>query len=298
VRLTFEGQVKLLDFGVASAALEERSVTRIGQVKGKLTYMAPEQLAGSYDRRSDVFSLGVVLYELTTLSRFFGKSGLSIEERISFKEPVRPRLLVEDYPLELEAIVLKATATRPDDRYESAAAFGRALVDFVVEAGMRLSEEVLADFIAELVKLEREPKLANGTRPESTRDKDDSRAAQPGRDISKPTADVTIVDDGEDDAVYKRATSVLETLGADPSDVEFADPVATTPDAGEDAKLPTLDEISQRRKERMRTSNDAVLNQVPKLENTKSRRLHWQLAATVVFALAAAVAVAELLIQL
>ncbi|MBT8494186.1 MAG: serine/threonine protein kinase, partial [Deltaproteobacteria bacterium] len=157
LRLTLDGQVKLLDFGVAAAALEERTVTRVGQVKGKLTYMAPEQLAGSYDRRSDIFSLGVVLYELSTLTRFFGASKLVVEDRFGFKGAEKPTSIVPDYPPELEAIVMKATASNPAHRYQTAAELGRKLVDFVVANEMRLSDEVLADFIIKLVELEKDP---------------------------------------------------------------------------------------------------------------------------------------------
>ena len=121
ILVSYEGEVKLTDFGIAKAALTT-SVTKTGILKGKVSYMSPEQARGEgLDRRSDIFSLGVIFYELLTYRKLFeGESELQILEGLRDPSIEPPSRLNRDVPMELDRIVLKALARRPQDRYQSA----------------------------------------------------------------------------------------------------------------------------------------------------------------------------------
>ena len=159
VLVSFDGAIKLVDFGIAR--IETGLVTRTpsGQIKGKVPYMSPEQCrARPLDGRSDLFSLGVVLYELTTNTRPFDRdSEFDTLEAIVRGEPVRPSRVVAGYPADLEQIVVRLLATRPSDRYPSA---GALMVDFdrvVAEHGIDLSAKALASHVAALLGRTPEP---------------------------------------------------------------------------------------------------------------------------------------------
>ncbi len=111
VLVSFEGEVKLIDFGIAKAA-GKGSKTQAGILKGKFGYMSPEQVRGlPIDRRSDVFSCGIVLYELLTGERLFvGESDFSTLEKVRNVEILPPTTYNRSIPDELERIVLKALA--------------------------------------------------------------------------------------------------------------------------------------------------------------------------------------------
>jgi len=121
ILVSYEGEVKLTDFGIAKAALTS-SVTKTGILKGKVSYMSPEQARGEgLDRRSDIFSLGIIFYELLTYRKLFeGDSELQILEGLKDLHIEPPSCLNPDIPMELDRIVLKALARRPEDRYQSA----------------------------------------------------------------------------------------------------------------------------------------------------------------------------------
>jgi serine/threonine protein kinase len=114
------GTVWLVDFGLARIA-EDNELTQTGDLLGTLRYMSPEQVVGEFDHRSDVYSLGLTLYELLTFRPAHDASIRSrIVEQISEASPKSPRLINPDIPKDLETIVLKATAHGPADRYQSA----------------------------------------------------------------------------------------------------------------------------------------------------------------------------------
>ena len=118
----YSGKLKLADFGVAKATARISAHTQDGEVKGKLAYMAPEQIANRpLDRRADIFGLGVVLY-LTTTGRhpFKGDSPGATVRNICTAEPARPTEFIADYPPALEAVVMKALAKSPDERWSTA----------------------------------------------------------------------------------------------------------------------------------------------------------------------------------
>jgi len=119
------GAVKLVDFGVAKAVGRVSEATRAGQLKGKFGYMSPEQALGKgVDRRSDIFSLGIVLFELTTSRRLFrGEHDIETLRLVISGAIPKPTSIDAKYPLELERIVLKALERNVSARYQTAAEF-------------------------------------------------------------------------------------------------------------------------------------------------------------------------------
>ncbi len=115
-----QGVVWVADFGLAKA-LEHESVSGSGDIVGTLAYMAPEQLRGLADRRSDIYSLGLTLYELLTLRPAFQDADRAkLLQRIARDVPTRPQQVRPGIPHDLETIVLKAIAHEPQHRYASA----------------------------------------------------------------------------------------------------------------------------------------------------------------------------------
>ena len=121
ILISYEGDIKLCDFGIAKAA-SKASKTQSGALKGKIQYMSPEQAWGRpIDRRSDLFSLGVVLHELLTGERLFGgDTDINVLEKVRSAEVVPPSRSNPEVPQNLDAVVLKALAKEPDDRYANA----------------------------------------------------------------------------------------------------------------------------------------------------------------------------------
>ncbi len=146
--VSFEGEVKLIDFGIAKAA-GKGSKTQAGILKGKFGYMSPEQVRGlPIDRRSDVFSCGIVLYELLTGERLFvGESDFSTLEKVRNVEILPPSTYNRKIPDELERIVLKALAKDVDDRYQNAIDLHDELQAFVYTAGEFYSRKDLAGWM-------------------------------------------------------------------------------------------------------------------------------------------------------
>src|SRR4030095_13535779 len=119
--VTYDGAVKLLDFGVAKASTRTTK-TRTGALKGKISYMSPEQAKGApVDRRSDIFSLGIVLWEMVTTSRLFrAENDLATLQLVINEPPRRPSLLQPECTPELERIILRALAQDLPARYATA----------------------------------------------------------------------------------------------------------------------------------------------------------------------------------
>lgn len=133
ILLATDGTVKVTDFGVARAWDDSQELTRTGSVIGTATYFSPEQARGeSADGRSDIYSLGVVLYEmLTGRPPFSGETPVSVAYQHVASEPPAPSLLNPDVPAELDAIVGKALQKNPADRYQSADQIRRDLLFFL-----------------------------------------------------------------------------------------------------------------------------------------------------------------------
>ncbi len=136
VFVTYQGEVKVLDFGVAKAAGSINS-TEAGQLKGKFEYMSPEQCRGEpLDRRSDVFGLGILLYELGTARRLFNRPAQLASLRAITTDPiVPPSRLVASYPRVLERICMRALARDAGERYPTAASMREDLLTAMLELG-------------------------------------------------------------------------------------------------------------------------------------------------------------------
>jgi serine/threonine-protein kinase len=132
VIVTYDGHLKVLDFGIAFTS-DRMARTDTGEVKGKLHYMSPEQLRGErLDRRSDVFSIGIVLYELVTGRRLYDRPGHGpVVDAILNEPPVPPSRLVDDCPPELDAACARALEKRKEDRYPTAMDMRRDLLEVV-----------------------------------------------------------------------------------------------------------------------------------------------------------------------
>ena len=151
VLVSYEGGVKLVDFGIARAGSQPAQTK--GGLKGKIAYMSPEQCRGkaALDRRSDVFSIGTILYELTTGQLpFTDETEYGVLNQIVNTDAPPPSSLVPQYPPALEAIVMKALARDVDKRYASALELQGQLEDFAHENRLRVSPLVLARLMSTL----------------------------------------------------------------------------------------------------------------------------------------------------
>ncbi|XXF80291.1 serine/threonine-protein kinase [Myxococcaceae bacterium GXIMD 01537] len=131
--VAFDGTVKVLDFGIAKANNLPTGETRAGELRGKLSYMSPEQCLGKpVDCRSDVFSLGVTLYEwLTGFKLFTGESEIAVMRNIAEGKIYAPSYFKADIPGPVEAILMRALERDRDRRYQSAAEMQEAIDTFL-----------------------------------------------------------------------------------------------------------------------------------------------------------------------
>ncbi|MDQ3368343.1 MAG: protein kinase [Myxococcota bacterium] len=153
--VTYDGAVKLLDFGVAKAST--RTVkTRTGTLKGKISYMSPEQAKGApVDRRSDIFSLGILLWEMVTTTRLFrGENDLATLQLIINVSPRRPSEVQPECPPELERIILKALSQDVATRYQTADELMRDLETFSLAHDIGQSATALSSYVSALFEPE------------------------------------------------------------------------------------------------------------------------------------------------
>ncbi|MBL8949803.1 MAG: serine/threonine protein kinase [Myxococcaceae bacterium] len=152
VLISYEGAVKLVDFGVAKAALRGRAETEPGLVKGKYRYLSPEQATGRpLDARSDLFTVGIVLHELLSGAQLFATGTLAAMSEIVHGEvpPLPPHV-----PEALAAIVTKALSTDREARHESALELQAALSRWLFTESPELSGEVVRELMGELFEAE------------------------------------------------------------------------------------------------------------------------------------------------
>jgi tRNA A-37 threonylcarbamoyl transferase component Bud32 len=153
VLISHDGAIKVCDFGIAKASTSGRQTETVrGVVKGKYAYMSPEQCqANPIDRRSDIFTIGILLYEASTLTRLFeGKSDFDVMKSVIEKPPVVPPRLRADYPVQLEQILMKALHKHPAERYATAQELQLALEAFAREHRLAMSSVSIARLMATL----------------------------------------------------------------------------------------------------------------------------------------------------
>ncbi len=200
------GQVRLTDFGVAKARGQIHAPTQTGEVKGKLSYMAPEQVTTKdVDRRADVFALGCVLYEATVGERpFTGGDALATLYQLLEQPIPRPSARLPGYPPELEKIVVKAMSREREERFATAEELGRALERFLL-----LEKKIVSDGqISELVRRTLSEPIARRT----------SNIASAAEAIDNPMADpldgasplLTTKDTDVTDPVIRTAASAIQ----------------------------------------------------------------------------------------
>ncbi|QRN99331.1 serine/threonine protein kinase [Archangium violaceum] len=157
VLVSFTGNVKLIDFGVAKAS-GKLSQTIVGTIKGKHAYMSPEQARGEeLDARSDVYGLGIVLYELLASQRLFKRDSdmATLKAVVGAKVPP-PSEAVPGVPKTLDAVVMKALARRREERFQSAGEFQLAIEDFLLAERLPGTHAHLTGFMRDLYAAELE----------------------------------------------------------------------------------------------------------------------------------------------
>jgi serine/threonine protein kinase len=150
ILISYEGDVKIIDFGIAKAANRSQK-TQAGILKGKFGYMSPEQVRGQpIDRRSDIFAVGVTLYEMLTGEKLFvGESDFSTLEKVRNAEVPLPRQFNPSIPAGLEKVVLKSLAREVEDRYQWASDLQEDLMRFLLAGDSIYSGKHLSSFMKE-----------------------------------------------------------------------------------------------------------------------------------------------------
>lgn len=182
IRVAWTGTIKILDFGIAKATTQLHE-TKTGEIKGKLSYMAPEQILGrEVDQRSDIFSLGIVLYEwLTGLKLFSGENDLAIMNNIIEGKIYPPTYFRADVPPAVEAIVMRALEKNRRRRYQTACDMQLEIDTFLADNEFTPSNIHLANFMKQLFadELEAERERDRKLTPTFT--------PNPGPDNEKPS---------------------------------------------------------------------------------------------------------------
>ncbi|MEC9440520.1 MAG: serine/threonine-protein kinase [Myxococcota bacterium] len=153
ILVAMNGGVKVCDFGIAKA--EERLThTRTGQFKGKFAYMSPEQVIGdgrAIDLRSDIFSLGIVLYEITVCTRLFrGKNDYDTIRMVAESDVKLPTQVRANFPPELERIIMKSLSREPSQRYQTAEEMQVELEEWLLEQRAKTSPVHIARYMAQI----------------------------------------------------------------------------------------------------------------------------------------------------
>jgi serine/threonine-protein kinase len=201
VFVTYDGQIKLVDFGVAKTKMSSHR-TRPGAIKGKLAYMAPEQLqSDAVDRRADLFSVGVVLWEMLAQRRMWqGKTEVDIVGHLASGKPLPPLpVLSEDVPTDLDAICTRALEPDPARRYQTAAEMEldleRVLVGSADSHARNLGKVVSLAFATE--RAERQAVIERCLRQSTQQAKAEAPAVKAAPLPKLPTIDVSL--EGIDD---------------------------------------------------------------------------------------------------
>src|SRR5262249_13981544 len=150
ILVSFEGEVKIIDFGIAKAK-DRISQTKVGILKGKIGYMSPEQVSGlAVDQRSDLFSLGCVLYELVTGERAFkGTTDFTTFEKVRNAEYVAPSFYGVEVDATLDKIMRKALAKDRNNRYRRGNDLSADLQRFLLKSNAVVNTDILSELMHE-----------------------------------------------------------------------------------------------------------------------------------------------------
>lgn len=153
VLVTYDGIVKLVDFGVAKAMGRAGGETTAGQLKGKVPYMSPEQArGGTVDRRTDIFAMGIVLYKMTTgLHPFLGENDLVTMKNIIGRPVPSPRLKNAQFPVELEHVILKCLQKETEKRYQTMLELHQAIERVQVSMGSAVVDDDVGSVVRSLL---------------------------------------------------------------------------------------------------------------------------------------------------
>jgi serine/threonine protein kinase/Flp pilus assembly protein TadD len=152
--ITYEGQVKIIDFGIAKAA-NHNTKTRENLIKGKLAYMSPEQANGRcIDHRSDIFSTGIIMYELLAVRRMFEGGTMHVLSLVREAQYDPPEEVIPNLPAKLNDILRKALAKDPEERYQSAGDMLADVEECAFELSLRPNARNFAQYMKELFEEE------------------------------------------------------------------------------------------------------------------------------------------------
>lgn len=231
--VTEDGFVKLIDFGIARFVGQRH---REALVPGKLSYMSPEQvLQRPLDSRSDIFSLGIILYEMTLGRRLFRGPAREMSDKVARADIELPTFLEHEYPGHLEGILMKALERHASDRYQSAYELADDLAQYLVTSGIPVGSVEVARYVDELAE-------AAGAVPraELRREADDADDLDFDRDIAQgPPRPALVTDPSAWDDMEEGVDVVAGALGIEPELVR-SDGRAPTSDRG---LLGGLDEV-------------------------------------------------------
>ncbi|MEW5852350.1 MAG: protein kinase [Myxococcota bacterium] len=229
VLCSFDGDVKIIDFGIARAA--NRLVrTQTGILKGKFAYMAPEQARGQQmDHRADIFAIGVILHELITGERLFkADSDFSLLEKVRKAEFIPPRALRADTPPDLERVVMKALAAKPEDRYPWASNMQADLERYLVSSRKQPSREELAEYVRDhfpegaRLEQQRQQLFQRVSWEDAQKDADEARKQQP---VKKGEGTV-LFDTGEVEPLTGKVQSFMQPTETGDASDEHSEPTS------------------------------------------------------------------------
>jgi len=232
VLISYSGEVKLIDFGIAKMATQSLE-TQVGVLKGKFSYMSPEQVRGKpVDRRSDLFALGAVLYEMLCGRRLFhGESDFHTLEQVREAKFEPPSTYNERVPEALDEILNTALAREAGDRYATCDAFADALDGFLSDAGStydqdHLSKWMVGNFDSELEAERRmRDEFASFVTPEDVREHNAKRMAAISAAMEASAEQEADPDSLESDDVARTEVMFFDGTDEDASIVEWGPPL-------------------------------------------------------------------------
>ena len=220
ILIGYDGSVKLVDFGLAKPALLAGSKTRTGALC-KAPYMSPELCMGkNVDRRSDVFALGTVLYELSTARRLFkGDTDYHTMSMIVESAVPPPSTLRPELPRELDEIIMRALAKDPAARFQSAYDLRSALESLAIEHELRTTAKAIADYLASVFGARPEPWHVPASERESDADEGDDFESVHGL-VPTPSNGLRTIEQAKPDAASPIALA-REVARANTPDPDF-----------------------------------------------------------------------------